>query len=144
MQKFAETFTHYEDAPGSNSQTSDFGKSSTSIADGEFYLEGNVTDYMTLRYVAYGAWMTSAWSGVPMIFLNDNSVAVTNEAGTMPNWGLLTWGLLGSGWPFVFFVVLWYEMFFPNTMAILTLEGYGQNRVSKIDPDAKKRLMQRA
>jgi len=25
-------------------------------------------------------------------------------------------------------------------MAIYTLEGYGENRVSKIDPDAKKRL----
>jgi len=97
MQKFAETFTHYEDAPGSNSQTSDFGKSSTSIADGEYYLKRNVTGYniiMTLRFVAYGAWMTLAWSGVPMIFLNDNSVAVTNEAGTMPNWGLATYGFL--------------------------------------------------
>jgi len=140
MQKFAETFTHYEDAPGSNSQTSDFGKSSTSIADGELYLEGNVTDYMTLRYVAYGAWMTSAWSGVPMIFLNDNSVAVTNEAGTMPNWGLFTWGLLGSGWPFIILFALWWQAILPNPMAIYTLEGYGENRVSKIDPDAKKRL----
>ena len=88
--------------------------------------------------------MTLAWSGVPMIFLNDNSVAVTNEAGTMPNWGLFIWGLFGSGWPFVILVAFWYQIFLPNPMAIYTLEGYGENRVSKIDPDAKKRLAQRA
>jgi len=128
MQKFAETFTHYEDAPGSNSQTSDFGKSSTSIADGELYLKGNITDYnkiMTLKYVAYGAWMTSVWSGVPMIFLNDNSVAVVNEAGTMPNWGLFIWGLLGlgSGWPFIIFSALFSLAILPNPLAINTLKG---------------------
>jgi len=117
MQKFAETFTHFEDAPGSNSQTSDFGKSSNSIADGELYLEGNVTDYMTLRYVAYGAWMTSAWSGVPMIFLNDNMYSVTNLAGTGPNLGLGLWGFFGSWIPYCVFFLLWYTIFLPNPMA---------------------------
>jgi len=57
--------------------------------------------------------------------LNDNSVAVVNEAGTMPNWGLFIWGLLGlgSGWPFIIFSALFSLAILPNPLAINTLKG---------------------
>ena len=95
------------------------------MAEGEFYLAGNTTEYMQYRYYAYGAWMFSAWSGVGMIFMNDNSVSVLSESGVNPKFGLTVWGFFLSGWPFVIFVVMWYGNLFPNYLAKLTLDGYG-------------------
>lgn len=52
-------------------------------------------------------WITSAWSGIPMMaYLNDDGISVTNSYGGA-NYGLGFWAIFMSGWCVIFF---FYEM----------------------------------
>lgn len=57
-----------------------------------------------INYELYYWWMASTWLGVPMIFLNNDGNSVTTKSGA-PNYGLLWWAFLISGWPFL---IQWY------------------------------------
>ena len=54
-----------------------------------------------IDYELYYLWMASSWLGVPMIFLNDDGNSVTRMNGG-PNYGLLWWAFMISGWPLFF------------------------------------------
>ena len=53
----------------------------------EFLLDSVLTQFMEGKYELYATWMGLAWSGVPLMFLNDNYYAVASYDGSNPNWG---------------------------------------------------------
>lgn len=79
----------------------------------------------------YVWWLAFAWSGVPLMFLNDTWVSVATSNGEWPNFGLVLWGLInGPGWCFVMWMYSWYETMVPIQAAYQTLEGYTEEELN--------------
>ena len=111
----------------------------------EFLLDSVLTQFMEGKYELYATWMGLAWSGVPLMFLNDNYYAVASFDGSSPNWGQVIWALPGApAWCFVIWILLWEDLYHPVPAAKATLDGYGSNRIYMVDPAARKRLESRS
>lgn len=100
---------------------------------------------MDEKNTAYAIWVGLSWSGLPMMFLNDNYYSVRSYDGEWWNWGQFIWAVLGIPfWTWLMWTLVWYEFFMPVPAAKLILDGYGTNRAYLIDPSARKRLESRA
>ena len=63
----------------------------------------------------------------------------------MPNWGLTIWALLGGGgWPWLIYMLMWYDLFVPASAATFTLTGYTFQGLMLMDLNARKRLEARS
>ena len=73
--------------------------------------------------MAYTSWVTLSWSGVGVMYWNDNPPAITPYDGGV-HWPQVIFTFFGGTVaPFFIFMIIWLANFYPEPAASLTLTG---------------------